>query len=131
MTSSLHIEVVNLRKISPMSTVSGSLVGFADVMFGSQVIVGGFSIIRAAGGREVVTPPKKQSKDGRWFSVVQFSDSAVANAVNDAILKAFHTDEPATATITKKELENRNYYDIHSTVAEAVQLMRKEATVEP
>ena len=65
----MDVEVVDIRKI----TGDGSLKAFADVRFGESLVIKGFTVVNGKNGI-FVSMPRRASKDGRWFDILEPSD---------------------------------------------------------
>ena len=66
----MEIEVVDIRKI----TGDGNLKAFADVRVGDSLVIKGFCVMQGKSGI-FVSMPRKASKDGRWFDILEPDDS--------------------------------------------------------
>lgn len=66
----------------------GNLKGFATVQVGPWT-VRGLRIIQQLGQRAYVALPQTQSPDGRYWPVLQTSDSTLKDAIQAAVLTAW------------------------------------------
>ena len=66
----MEIEVVDIRKI----VGDGNLKAFADVRVGDNLVIKGFCVMQGKSGI-FVSMPRKASKDGRWFDILEPDDS--------------------------------------------------------
>ena len=82
--TTMDVEVVDIRKISG----DGSLRAFADVKLAGSLVIKGFSVMQGKNG-VFVSMPKKASKDGRWFNVLEPIDEQLKRALQDKVLEAY------------------------------------------
>ena len=66
----MDVEVVDIRKI----VGDGNLKAFADVRVGDGLVIKGFCVMQGKSGI-FVSMPRKASKDGRWFDILEPDDS--------------------------------------------------------
>ena len=78
------VEVVDIRKING----DGNLRAFADVKFGGNLVVKGFSVVQGRNGI-FVSMPKKAGKDGRWFEILTPTDEGLKHEIQDKVLEAY------------------------------------------
>ena len=79
----MDIEVVDIRKI----TGDGNLKAFADVRVCEGLVIKGFCVMQGKGGI-FVSMPRKASKDGRWFDILEPSDS-LKRQLEDRVLESY------------------------------------------
>ena len=79
----IDIEVVDIRKI----TGDGKLKAFADVKVGDCLVVKGFCVMEGKNGI-FVSMPRKASKDGRWFDVVE-PDESLKRELENKVLESY------------------------------------------
>ena len=79
----IDIEVVDIRKI----TGDGKLKAFADVKIGDCLVVKGFCVMQGKNGI-FVSMPRKASKDGRWFDILEPEDS-LKRELEDKVLESY------------------------------------------
>ena len=66
----MDVEVADIRKI----TGDGNLKAFADVRLGGSLLIKGVSVMKGKNG-VFVSMPRKASKDGRWFDVLEAEET--------------------------------------------------------
>lgn len=81
----MKIEVVDIRSVG---NTEGYLKAFADVKFDNKLIVKAFSVLQGRQGL-FVCPPRKASKDGRFFDLLVFSDDAFKHEIETKVLEAY------------------------------------------
>ena len=79
----IDIEVVDIRKI----TGDGKLKAFADVRVGDSLVIKGFCVMEGKNGI-FVSMPRKASKDGRWFDVVE-PDESIKREIENKVLESY------------------------------------------
>ena len=79
----IEIEVVDIRKI----TGDGKLKAFADVRVGDSLVIKGFCVMEGKNGI-FVSMPRKASKDGRWFDVVE-PDESMKRLLEDKVMESY------------------------------------------
>ena len=79
----MEIEVVDIRKI----VGDGKLKAFADVKLGDCLVVKGFCVMEGKKG-VFVSMPRKASKDGRWFDIVE-PDEPVKREIENRVLESY------------------------------------------
>ena len=79
----LDVEVMDIRKILG----DGNLKAFADLKFGGQLVVKGFSVMKGRKG-VFVSMPSKAGKEGRWFEIIQPSET-LKREIEDKVLEAY------------------------------------------
>ena len=79
----IDIEVVDIRKI----TGDGKLKAFADVKVGDCLVVKGFCVMEGKNGI-FVSMPRKASKDGRWFDIVE-PDESLKRELENKVLESY------------------------------------------
>ena len=79
----VDIEVVDIRKI----TGDGKLKAFADVKVGDCLVIKGFYVMEGKNGI-FVSMPRKASKDGRWFDMVE-PDESLKRELENKVLEAY------------------------------------------
>ena len=79
----MEVEVVDIRKI----TGDGKLKAFADVKIGERLIIKGFCVMEGKNG-VFVSMPRKASKDGRWFDVVE-TDESFKRELENKVLESY------------------------------------------
>jgi stage V sporulation protein G len=79
----MDVEVVDIRKI----TGDGKLKAFADVKIGDHLIIKGFCVMEGKNG-VFVSMPRKASKDGRWFDVVD-ADESFKRELEQKVLESY------------------------------------------
>ena len=79
----VDVEVVDIRKI----TGDGSLRAFADVRVCEGLIVKGFCVMQGKSGI-FVSMPRKASKDGRWFDILEPSEM-FKRQMEDKVLESY------------------------------------------
>lgn len=90
----LGVEVADIRMIMG----DGNLKAFADLKLEIAgdadhegfMVVKGFCVMQGKSG-VFVAPPRKASKDGRWFDVVE-SDDRVKKVMEEKILEAYNKE---------------------------------------
>lgn len=86
--TAVEVEVINVRKISAPKSIQKAIV---DVRFFDGLIVKGFSVCKGNGGT-FVSAPRKVSKDGRWFDVLEFSEE-LKQEIQDKVLKSYEAED--------------------------------------
>ncbi len=79
----IEVEVVDIRKISG----DGKLKAFADVKVADCLVVKGFCVMEGKSG-VFVSMPRKASKDGRWFDILEPEDS-LKREIEDKVLESY------------------------------------------
>jgi stage V sporulation protein G len=79
----LDVEVTDIRKIIG----DGSLRASADVKVGGSLLIKGVCVMKGKRG-VFVSMPRKASKDGRWFDVLE-PEQALRDAIADKVLKSY------------------------------------------
>ena len=79
----VDIEVVDIRKI----VGDGKLKAFADVRVGDCLVIKGFCVMEGKNGI-FVSMPRKASKDGRWFDIVD-ADESFKRALENKVLESY------------------------------------------
>ena len=79
----MEIEVVDIRKI----TGDGKLKAFADVKVGDCLVVKGFCVMEGKNG-VFVSMPRKASKDGRWFDILE-PDESIKREIENKVLESY------------------------------------------
>ena len=79
----MDVEVADIRKI----TGDGDLKAFADVRVGGSLLIKGVSVMKGKSG-VFVSMPRKASKDGRWFDVLEAEDSLKAE-IEEKVLESY------------------------------------------
>ena len=79
----IEIEVVDIRKILG----DGKLKAFADVKVGDSLVIKGFCVMEGKNGI-FVSMPRKASKDGRWFDVVE-PDESMKRLLEDKVMESY------------------------------------------
>ena len=79
----MEVEVVDIRKI----TGDGKLKAFADVRLGDSIVIKGFCVMEGKNGI-FVSMPRKASKDGRWFDVIE-PDESMKRELEDKVLESY------------------------------------------
>ena len=79
----MDVEVVDIRKI----TGDGNLKAFADVRVGESLVIKGFCVMQGKSGI-FVSMPRKASKDGRWFDIVE-PDESLKRQLEDKVLESY------------------------------------------
>ena len=79
----IDIEVVDIRKI----TGDGKLKAFADVKIGDCLVVKGFCVMEGKNGI-FVGMPRKASKDGRWFDILE-PDESLKRELESKVLESY------------------------------------------
>ena len=90
--TTMDVEVVDIRKING----DGSLRAFADVKIAGSLVVKGFSVMQGKNGI-FVSMPKKASKDGRWFNILETTDEQLERALKDKVLEAYDRETNGAA----------------------------------
>lgn len=83
----LSVEVIDTRKI----VGDGSLKAFCDVKIGGDLLIKGFSVMNGKKGLFVCCP-RKASKDGRWFDILEMSDE-LRTKIETKILEAYEKEK--------------------------------------
>lgn len=78
-----EVEVTDIRKM----TGDGNLRAFADVKVGGCLLIKGVSVMKGKNGI-FVSMPRKASKDGRWFDVLEAEDD-LRQEIEDKVLKSY------------------------------------------
>ncbi len=79
----MDVEVADIRKI----TGDGNLKAFADVRVGGSLLIKGISVMKGKNGI-FVSMPRKASKDGRWFDVLEAEDS-LKTEIEEKVLESY------------------------------------------
>ena len=79
----MDVEVVDIRKI----VGDGNLKAFADVRVGDSLVIKGFCVVNGKSGI-FVSMPRKASKDGRWFDILE-PDDALKREIENKVLKSY------------------------------------------
>ena len=79
----VEIEVADIRKI----TGDGKLKAFADVRVGDCLVIKGFCVMEGKNGI-FVSMPRKASKDGRWFDIVD-ADESIKRELENKVLESY------------------------------------------
>ena len=79
----MDVEVADIRKI----TGDGNLKAFADVRVGGSLLIKGVSVMKGKNG-VFVSMPRKASKDGRWFDVLEAED-ALKTEIEEKVLESY------------------------------------------
>ena len=79
----VDIEVVDIRKI----VGDGKLKAFADVRVGDCLVIKGFCVMEGKNGI-FVSMPRKASKDGRWFDMVE-ADESFKRELENKVLESY------------------------------------------
>ena len=79
----MEVEVADIRKI----TGDGNLKAFADVRVGGSLLIKGVSVMKGKNG-VFVSMPRKASKDGRWFDVLEAED-ALKTEIEEKVLESY------------------------------------------
>ena len=83
MKTTMEVEVVNIRKMAGDSKCKAA----ADVRFGEGLVIRGFFVFEGKNGI-FVSLPRKASKDGRWFDMIEVDDD-LKRTVEDKVLEAY------------------------------------------
>lgn len=83
----LSVEVVDIRKI----VGDGNLKAFADLKFGEDLIVKGFSVMQGKRG-VFVSMPRRASRDGRWFDILLPANDDVKQSIEGKVLAAYEKE---------------------------------------
>ena len=84
MKTMLDIEVVDIRKM----TGDGNLKAFADLKFGGNIIVKGFSVLKGRRGL-FVSMPMEQGKNERWYEKVRCMNQDIRSLIVQKVLEAY------------------------------------------
>ena len=79
----MDVEVVDIRKIMG----DGNTKAFADVRVGDSLVIKGFCVMQGKSGI-FVSMPRKASKDGRWFDMVE-PDEALKRQLESKVLESY------------------------------------------
>ena len=79
----MDVEVVDIRKIMG----DGNTKAFADVRVGDSLVIKGFCVMQGKSGI-FVSMPRKASKDGRWFDMVE-PDDALKRQLENKVLESY------------------------------------------
>jgi len=79
----MDVEVADIRKIIG----DGNLKAFADVRVGGSLLIKGVSVMKGKNG-VFVSMPRKASKDGRWFDVLEAED-ALKTEIEEKVLESY------------------------------------------
>lgn len=82
----MDVEVVDIRKM----TGDGSLRAFADVKLGGTLLVKGVCVMKGKNGI-FVSMPRKASKDGRWFDVLE-AEGSLKEEIEDKVLESYQRE---------------------------------------
>lgn len=82
----MEVEVVDIRKI----VGDGNLRAFADVRVGDSLVIKGFCVMQGKSGI-FVSMPRKASKDGRWFDILE-PDDALKRELEGKVLKSYERE---------------------------------------
>ncbi len=82
----IEVEVMDIRKI----TGDGNLKAFADVRVGGCLLIKGFSVVKGRKG-VFVSMPRKVSKDGRWFDVLEPEDD-LKELIESKVLSSYQLE---------------------------------------
>lgn len=83
----MKVEVADIRKVAG----DGNLKAFADVRIGNSILIKGVSVMQGKKG-VFVCMPRKASKDGRWFDVLELED-ALKEKIEEYVLAAYDSEE--------------------------------------
>ena len=84
----VEIEVVDVRKL----TGDGQLKALANLKIAGAVVVKGFSVMQGKKG-VFVSMPRKASKDGRWFDVLEPVSDEVKCTIEKKILERYNAED--------------------------------------
>lgn len=79
----MEVEVVDIRKI----TGDGNLKAFADVKVGGTLLIKGVCVMKGRKGI-FVSMPRKASKDGRWFDVLE-PETELKEEIEEKVLESY------------------------------------------
>jgi DNA-binding cell septation regulator SpoVG len=79
----MDLEVVDIRKI----VGDGNLKAFADVRVGESLVIKGFCVMQGKSGI-FVSMPRKASKDGRWFDIIE-PDDTLKRQLENKVLESY------------------------------------------
>lgn len=82
----MDVEVVDIRKM----TGDGNLKAFADVKLGGHLLVKGISVVNGKNGI-FVSMPRKASKDGRWFDVLE-AEGSLKDEIEGKVLESYERE---------------------------------------
>ena len=82
----MDVEVVDIRKI----VGDGNLKAFADVRVGDSLVIKGFCVMQGKSG-VFVSMPRKASKDGRWFDILE-PDDTLKRELENKVLKSYERE---------------------------------------
>ena len=82
----MDVEVVDIRKI----VGDGNLKAFADVRVGDSLVIKGFCVMQGKSGI-FVSMPRKASKDGRWFDILE-PDDALKRELENKVLESYERE---------------------------------------
>lgn len=82
----IDVEVVDVRKV----VGDGNLKAFADVKLGGSLLVKGVCVMSGKNG-VFVSLPKKASKDGRWFDILEPEES-LRELISDKVLESYELE---------------------------------------
>ena len=88
----IDVEVADIRKI----VGDGTLKAFADVKFGGDLVVKGFSVVQGKRG-VFVSMPRKAGKDGRWFDILTPLSEALKQELEGKVLEAYDKETDGAA----------------------------------
>ena len=83
MKTTMEVEVVNIRKMAG----DGKCKAAADVRIGEGLVIRGFFMMEGKNGI-FVSLPRKASKDGRWFDMIEVDDD-LKRTIEDKVLEAY------------------------------------------
>ena len=87
----MEVEVADIRKI----TGDGNTKAFADVRVGGSLLIKGVCVIKGKKG-VFVSMPRKASKDGRWFDVLE-ADDALKTEIEEKVLESYDRETDGAA----------------------------------
>ena len=87
----MDVEVVDIRRM----TGDGSLKAFADVKLGGHLLIKGVTVMRGKNGI-FVSMPRKASKDGRWFDVLE-AEGSLKDEIEEKVLESYDRETDGAA----------------------------------
>ena len=82
----MDVEVADIRKVNG----EGKCKAIADVRIGEGLLIKGFYVMKGVNGI-FVGLPKKASKDGRWFDILELEDS-LKRVIENKVLESYERE---------------------------------------
>lgn len=88
MAKTLEIKVEKFYYIDNSSAVKA----FADVSIGNSFVIKGVRVVYGKNGL-FVSMPRQLGKNGKWYSMVYFTNNALKQELNDVVLSEFKSQK--------------------------------------